>query len=348
MGAWLGGQGLHPDYPLDERHEMKELTEYLKAQRLNRGMSLEAVCERSGISVSMLSSVEACDFERLGASMLIRHAIRAYCKALGIEAEPLILKFSSEIERYNIQDIGIKKYGHHMKVLRRRRRMISLPLLALLLSSAAVFYGGMWISEKRAKLFAPPAADRIFTQEELPVELEQRLAPGPSARSDKTGADLRYADEAIRTAEIHIRESQMASQKATQTEEAAAQPAGGVEFTGKNPLDTNSPARLALSNSTEAVADDQPVQDMETAASNKFTVEADDRVWVQVRIDDKETRSAMLRPGERREWSADRDLQVVVGNAGGIRMKWNGQPLEAPRDSGRVLRFRLPDYAKAQ
>jgi len=56
----------------------------------------------------------------------------------------------------------------------------------------------------------------------------------------------------------------------------------------------------------------------------------------------------MLRPGERREWSADRDLQVVVGNAGGIRMKWNGQPLEAPRDSGRVLRFRLPDYAKAQ
>jgi cytoskeleton protein RodZ len=103
-----------------------------------------------------------------------------------------------------------------------------------------------------------------------------------------------------------------------------------------------------LSNSTEAVADDQPVQDMETAASNKFTVEADDRVWVQVRIDDKETRSAMLRPGERREWSADRDMQVVVGNAGGIRMKWNGQPLEAPRDSGRVLRFRLPDYAKAQ
>jgi hypothetical protein len=56
----------------------------------------------------------------------------------------------------------------------------------------------------------------------------------------------------------------------------------------------------------------------------------------------------MLRPGDRREWSADRDLQVVVGNAGGIHMKWNGRQIEAPRDPGRVLRFRLPDYAQAQ
>ncbi|MGO9531035.1 MAG: hypothetical protein ACLP3B_07620 [Syntrophobacteraceae bacterium] len=36
-----------------------------------------------------------------------------------------------------------------------------------------------------------------------------------------------------------------------------------------------------------------------------------------------------------------------MGNAGGIHMKWNEQPVKAPRDPGRVLRFRLPDYAKA-
>ncbi len=333
---------------MNERHKMKELAEFLKTERLNRGMSLEVVSERSGISVSMLGSVEACDFERFGASMLIRNTIRAYCKALGIDAEPLILKFSSEINRYNIQDVGIKKYGHQMKVLHKKRRMISLPLLALLVSSAAVFYGGMWISEKRARLFAPPSADRIFTQEELPVELQERLAPGPTTRGDKTGADLRHADEAMRTAEIHIRESQMAAQRSTEPGAAVEQPAGGVESAEKDPMDTDTSAHLALSNSTDAVADDGPAQDVATVASNRFVVEADDKVWIQVRIDDKTTLSATLRPGERREWSADRDLQVVVGNAGGIRMKWNGQPIEAPRDPGRVLRFRLPDYAQAQ
>ena len=162
---------------MNERHKMKELADFLKSERLNRGMSLEAVSKRSGVSISMLDSLEACDFERFGASMLIRNTIRAYCKALEIDAEPLILKFSSEIDRYNLLDAGIKRYGNQMKILRKKRRMVSLPLLALLISSAAVFYGGMWVSEKRAKLFAPPSADRIFTQEELPVELEHAWLP---------------------------------------------------------------------------------------------------------------------------------------------------------------------------
>src|SRR5208337_1062725 len=150
---------------------MKELAEVLKTERLNRNLTLEAVSERSGISVSMLISLEACDFERFGASILIRNTIRAYCQAFQIEAEPLIGKFCSEIERYNIQDAGIRRYGQQMKLLSKRRRLISLPLLALFLISAAVFYGGMWVSEKRLQLFAPPDADRVFTQEEIPADL---------------------------------------------------------------------------------------------------------------------------------------------------------------------------------
>ena len=140
-------------------------------------------------------------------------SVRAYCRALEIEAEPLIRKFSYEIERYNTQDAGIRRYGQQMKLMHEKRRMISLPLFALFLISAAVFYGGMWVAERRSKLFATPDADRVFTQEEIPADLQERLAPGPSARIKKPGADWRKADEAIRNAEIHIRESQMAAQR---------------------------------------------------------------------------------------------------------------------------------------
>ena len=326
---------------------MKELTEFLKTERLNRRLMLEAVSERSGISVSMLISFEACDFERFGASILIRNTIRAYCQALQIEADPLIEKFSSEIERYNIQDAGIKRYGQQMKLLHKRRRMISLPLFALLLISAAVFYGGMWVSERRSQLFAPPDADRVFTQEEIPADLQERLASGPGVEIDKRGPDWRKADEAIRNAEIHIMESEKAANGAAEVENMGEQ-AGEASEKDLIP-DSGAPARLAFSNSTEAVADDGPVQGTEeNRLPNKFAVEADDEVWIQVRIDDKETRSAMLYAGDRREWCADKALQVVIGNAGGVHMKWNEHPLEAPRDPGRVLRFRLPDYAKAE
>ena len=332
---------------MSERHQMKELAEFLRKERLNRNMTLEEVSRQSGISTAMLTFLEACDFEQFGAPLLIRNTIRAYCKALRIEPEALIAKFSSEIEKYSSQDLGIKKYGLRMKVLHRKRRMICLPLLALLLSSAGVFYGGMWVSEKRAMLFAPPAADRVFTQEELPAELQERLSPGPAYRGGKLAPDLQNADEALRMAEIHIRESATAARKTGEDNDTGQSVETEVLEKDLTP-DSEVKPHLDLSNSTEAVADDETVQNVETPHTNKFAVEADDEVWIQVIIDDKETRSAMLHSGDRREWAADKILQVVIGNAGGIRMKWNEQPVKAPRDPGRVLRFRLPDYAKAE
>ncbi len=328
---------------------MKKLAEILKANRLDRNLTLETVSERSGISVRMLTSLEACNFERFGASTIfIRNMIRAYCQALEIEHEPLIRKFSLDIERYNTQDAGIRRYGQKMKFMHRRRRMISLPLFALFLISAGVFYGGMWVVERRSKLFATPDADRVFTQEEIPADLQERLAPGPSARIKKSGTDLRTADEAIRNAEIHIRESQVAAKEAARSENTEEQAGAALE---KDFIpDAGAPARLAFSNSTEAVADDEPVQgtEEENRPANKFAVETDDDVWIEVRIDNHETQSAVLHAGDRMEWVADKDLQVVIGNAGGVHMMWNEHPLKAPRDPGRVLRFRLPDYAKAE
>ncbi len=310
----------------------------------------------------MLVSLEEGDYERFGAPLLVRNAIRSYCTALQMDADSLLEKFSSEIEECSIQSVGIKKYGELMKSLRKKHRMISLPLMLIFFTAGAVFYGGMWISEKRAKLYAPPAADRIYTQEDLPVELQEKLAlagktgPGaqglkddsfsPPAAVKKTDPAARYSDEVMRQAEIHIRESETAAERAR--EAGKSQQVTVAELLDKDGIqDSGAPPRLALSNSTEAVADDRPIPELESLSKNKFSVEADDNVWIQVKIDDKETRSAMLYPGEKREWTADSGLQVIVGNAGGIHMKWNGQLIKAPRDPGRVLRFRLPEYARA-
>jgi hypothetical protein len=200
----------------------------------------------------------------------------------------------------------------------------------------------------------------IFTQEELPAELQERTVPGLDTRVEKPAADLRKADDAIRNAEILIRESEMAVEETEKADSAGErtydlgeQSDSTVKQSGETQEkdvtpDNGTPAPLALSNSTEAVADDDPAQFGEEHPRNKFAVEADDKVWIQVRVDDKKTLSETLHAGDRREWPADKSLQVVIGNAGGIRMKWNEQPLKAPHDPGRVLRFRLPDYAKAE
>ena len=343
-------RSLHSPYSEPEpsfQNQIKELTEFLKTERLNRNLSLEAVSKRSGISVSMLKSFEAFDFKQFGASLLIRNIIRSYCGTVGIEAEPLIRKFSYEIEAHNTQAEGIRRYGRQMKILRKKRRMIGLPIFGLLLISAAIFYGGTWLSERRSRLLAPPDANRVFTQEEFPAELQERLAPGPNAGREKPRADFWKADEAIRNAEIHLSELETMSQAAPKAFDTQ-QPAGQASKENTKP-DKGAQDQLAFSNSTEAVADaDSASVSDKSSRGNKFAVQATDKVWIQVIIDDKETRRATLSPGDRREWSAEDSLQVVIGNAGAILMKWNEQPLKAPRDPGRVLRFRLPDYVKAE
>jgi len=329
------------------QNQIKELTEFLKTERLNGNLSLEAVSRRSGIGVSMLTSFEACDFERFGASLLIRNIIRSYCGAIGIEAEPLIRKFSYEIEALNIQDEGIRRYGRQMKILRKKRRIIGLRVLALLFICAGLFYGGTVVLERRSRLLALPGADRIFIQEEFPAEMQERLASGLNARHWKSRADFSKADEAIRKAEILLSELETTVQEAPNaydTQQPSGQASKEDVTPGKDALGT-----LTFGNSNEAAADDEPASAAdEDSRSNKFTVEASDKVWIEVRIDDKETRSEMLYPGDRMEWTVEKSLQAVIGNPGGILMKWNEQPLKAPRDRGRILRFRLPDYAKAE
>jgi cytoskeletal protein RodZ len=331
---------------------MQELAVFLKSEREKRNLTLKSVSKLSGISVDMLHAVDEGDFCRFGSSLLIRNVIRAYCKALQVDPAPFVARYSSEITACDIQRQGIHKYGQQMKILRKKRRMVSLPLFLMALVTIGICYGGMWISEKRAKLYAPPAADRILTQEDLPVELQQKLVPGPKNPSPESGLKIpgnsqarggkfelgsRDADKAILEAEKNLEDAQ----KIKIASPAAPDETGKVEIAVQKPSpDTE------LSSSAEVMADDKPIPPLEDRKTHKFAVEADDKTWFQVRIDEKDTRSAMLYPGDKREWSAEKGAQVVVGNAGGIRMKWDDQPVKAPRDSGRVLRFRLPDYMK--
>lgn len=36
-------------------------------------------------------------------------------------------------------------------------------------------------------------------------------------------------------------------------------------------------------------------------------------------------------------------MRIVIGNAGGVSMKWDGRPVDIPARPGSVLRFSLPD-----
>ena len=67
-------------------------------------------------------------------------------------------------------------------------------------------------------------------------------------------------------------------------------------------------------------------------------VYARELTWISARIDDKETKEALLQPGDGVMWNGDEKVVITVGNAGGIDLDVNGRRLDPIGRRGEVIR----------
>jgi len=69
---------------------------------------------------------------------------------------------------------------------------------------------------------------------------------------------------------------------------------------------------------------------------------AREEVWVKFSIDEGPAQEILLRPGESYRIKGQVSFDLLIGNAGGIELIFNGKPLPALGSSGRVVHLRLP------
>jgi len=70
----------------------------------------------------------------------------------------------------------------------------------------------------------------------------------------------------------------------------------------------------------------------------RMVLSAEDLSWLRVVVDGRRVFEGFLRAREQREWEATSSLQVVIGNAGGVRVQVNGQDLGFLGAPGEVVR----------
>lgn len=77
----------------------------------------------------------------------------------------------------------------------------------------------------------------------------------------------------------------------------------------------------------------------------ELTLKADirEKTWVKLIIDDNEPKEYMFRPGRHYEWKAEKSFELMIGNAGGIDLEFNGRKVAKPLKAGQVVRVRLPE-----
>jgi hypothetical protein len=83
----------------------------------------------------------------------------------------------------------------------------------------------------------------------------------------------------------------------------------------------------------------------ETATVQRVVITASEPSWVHAFIDDTEAKEALMQPGERIEWSVKKHVRLTVGNAGGVSVEFNGEPVPSLGVSGKVRTVVLPKGA---
>jgi len=75
-----------------------------------------------------------------------------------------------------------------------------------------------------------------------------------------------------------------------------------------------------------------------------YTLEiiAGDDSWISVGIDDESPRSRLLKAGARIKWTARNGFSVKIGNAGGVRVLFNGKEIGPLGEKGKVVKLKLP------
>lgn len=79
-----------------------------------------------------------------------------------------------------------------------------------------------------------------------------------------------------------------------------------------------------------------------TGKEHTLDISATDTTWLLVKIDDTEVKDMLLNQGESLRFSAKQGFSLKIGNAGGIKLVFDGKDLGIPGEKGKVINLDLP------
>lgn len=302
---------------------MKLLAEYfgsadvdpyrLKSKRLDLGLSLQEVAHRSELSITLLRALEEGRLSDVGSPALVRIHLLAYARALDAD------QFSATGEQESQPALTHPSPSNSPPA----RNPFSSDGRGLMKLAAFLGIGV------------------------LLVAMGYQL--GQSARKTADHATSRWSDSARAAGPAAVLEpparlatlpDDNAASEERPNPAAAPVPAGEAKT---DPLAAVAPApELATADRAEATASDDRDALRPMSSPHRFEIEAFQSSWVEVRGDGRRAEGVLLHPGDRRSWSVEEEVQIVVGNAGGVQMKWDDVPIDLGGRPGQVLRFRLP------
>ena len=298
---------------------MMSVGDTLRRERIKRNLQLEQVSRELKISPRFLQAIEDERFEKLPGGVFARAFVRQYGRMLGLNEEelasqvdqmlepPVILNGETQqhVAPTGIAPIEMPRMEEWRSVGDRRPGLSGGSLsAAIVVVLVMLVCSGVYAWMQR---------------QHNPV-VAQTPAPAPAASQTQAPPP-----QPVQT------QQQPAETKPSEPEPVAA-----------------TPAPVQQQPSTETPAAQQPVAKTEPAQPEpnpnnpvRIEITATEPVWVLARTDGKFAFTGTMDPNTKRSVDASKDIVLRLGNAGGVTITLNGQPIPpvGPKGQPRTIQF---------
>ncbi len=287
-----------------------------------RGVSLEEISAATRISIRFLEAIEGEELSKLPGGIFTRSFVRTYARFLGLDEERVLTDCQlagRQKPEVDIRRIAAKRARQNGAAL--RTRVIGLAVAAVLLASGyALFRHSRRVREQRvnAPIVVPPSAPPATTTNPV-TNSSTGTNPPANVPAVQPPASTPPGSNPAQTASTALPGSTTAPaapQGVPPSPGAKAKPAGQAAASQAPPT-ISSLSDLALQ------------------------VTATERAWVAVDADGKTVLQKVLNPNEVENLKAHDAFDVTVGNASGIALTLNGEPLKPLGKRGEVKSVHL-------
>ncbi|MCC6503538.1 MAG: DUF4115 domain-containing protein [Deltaproteobacteria bacterium] len=341
---------------------MESPGEHLKREREQRGVSLARIFESTRVPMKYLEAIEADRIEGLPHPAFVKGFIRSYCKVLGLDDNDAVLRYEVWLADMNAEAEGAGKAAQAQEARHKaaapERPIVRLhPYMGkLIVAVVGIIIVVLAYSLTRRDLSAPepqtlapapateplsqPAVEpsTVSPAASVPMQMPSPAEPSvplstvfPDRASQSVQPAAPLAPPAVPAMTLPAHKS---------VPEPVSKPAAPVTQPLEQPIQKSpiaEPVKKEVPPPVKAAAPEEQAK-----AAHTLVVSARESVWLKVGVDRQSPVEVLLKKGERFTWKAAESISVIIGNAGGVSVNYNGREMAPLGSAGEVVGLNLP------
>lgn len=310
----------------------------LKKARVEKGLTLAQVSEKTKIGIRWLEAAENDRFDELPGLLFSKGLIRAYESFTGIKNDYFLKKFEAmEVvikgnEPQLIEDMPLHKESNVARIV-----WVVLCLAAFCVTAMVYYFFGNMGTEPVGAILSGQ-----YLMQKSEVKTETKTDAEPKVESAKE--DLPDATPEIPPAEEPpaVEQEQEPETVVPAPEEVPPMVSPPLSDEPSEPIKVVEPEeKPAEAVQNETVPDLDQLADRSKPLALSITAETDS--WLKVLVDGKIEREIILRAGKEVIWSADKNYKLSIGNVAGVSLRLNGTAIELKQPASNIItNLKLP------